>query len=86
MIAHARDRNFSGMFPWVDALFGTQYLPDRQWPLNYGVDDPMPSGYLRQLMSPFRRRHSGPEVAPVPVPLTPCAEPSSTTWTPSSSR
>ena len=28
----ARDRNFAGLFPWIDALFGTLHLPDRQWP------------------------------------------------------
>jgi sterol desaturase/sphingolipid hydroxylase (fatty acid hydroxylase superfamily) len=51
----ARDRNFAGLFPWIDALFGTQHLPAREWPATYGVDDPMPSGYLGQLASPFRQ-------------------------------
>jgi sterol desaturase/sphingolipid hydroxylase (fatty acid hydroxylase superfamily) len=83
---HARDRNFAGLFPWIDALFGTQYLPDRQWPQTYGVDDPIPSGYLRQLASPFRSSHSGNQPAPTAVPLEPCVEPSSTIWTSSSSR
>jgi sterol desaturase/sphingolipid hydroxylase (fatty acid hydroxylase superfamily) len=83
---HARDRNFSGLFPWIDALFGTQHLPDHEWPRTYGVDDPMPTGYLRQLASPFRSRRPGSTTAPVPVPLGACVEPSSTIWTSSSSR
>lgn len=84
--AHARDRNFSGLFPWIDALFGTQYLPDRQWPQTYGVDDAIPPGYLRQLTSPFRSLPSRTPAAPGPVPLSPCAEPSSTISTSSNLR
>jgi sterol desaturase/sphingolipid hydroxylase (fatty acid hydroxylase superfamily) len=79
--AHARDRNFSGLFPWIDAAFGTQHLPDREWPQSYGVDDPIPGGYFSQLASPFRR-----SPAPASIALTACAEPSSTTWTSSTSR
>jgi sterol desaturase/sphingolipid hydroxylase (fatty acid hydroxylase superfamily) len=74
----ARNRNFAGLFPWIDALFGTQHRADvghPAWPRTYGVDDPIPAGYLRQLASPFRRT-SPPAAA---VPLTACVEPSSTT-------
>ena len=49
----ARDKNFAGMFPWLDRLFGTHHAPTAQWPEIYGIDDPMPAGYLRQLQSPF---------------------------------
>jgi sterol desaturase/sphingolipid hydroxylase (fatty acid hydroxylase superfamily) len=53
--AEARNRNFAGLFPWLDRLFGTQHFPaGKHWPRTYGVDDPMPAGYLRQLTSPFR--------------------------------
>jgi sterol desaturase/sphingolipid hydroxylase (fatty acid hydroxylase superfamily) len=83
---HARNRNFSGLFPWIDALFGTLHLPDREWPATYGVDDPIPSGYFRQLASPFRPSVPVSPPAPMPVPLGPCVEPSSTIWTSSSSR
>jgi sterol desaturase/sphingolipid hydroxylase (fatty acid hydroxylase superfamily) len=85
--AQARDRNFAGLFPWIDVLFGTFHLPDRAWPATYGVDDPIPAGYLRQLASPFRGvSTAGALRAPLPVPLGTCAAPSSTIPTSSSSR
>jgi lathosterol oxidase len=58
---HAReraavDRNFAVHLPWIDRLFGTAYLPGDRWPAAYGVDDPpVPDGWLRQLVLPFRR-------------------------------
>ncbi|MGZ4713945.1 MAG: sterol desaturase family protein [Acidimicrobiia bacterium] len=51
----ARDRNYAGMFPWIDRIFGTYHAPVDRWPTRYGIDDPMPVGYLGQLRSPFRR-------------------------------
>ena len=57
----ARDTNFSGIAV-VDRVFGTAYLPDgrfpTEWPERYGIEEPMPSGYLRQLASPFTKRRS----------------------------
>jgi sterol desaturase/sphingolipid hydroxylase (fatty acid hydroxylase superfamily) len=76
----ARDRNFAGLFPWIDVVFGTFHLPERAWPATYGVDDPMPAGYLRQLASPFRRPGPRP-VGPAPAPAVPsvaCVDTSST--------
>lgn len=52
--AEALDRNFSP-FPVVDVLFGTAHLPTNRWPSGYGIREPMPDGYLRQLAHPFRR-------------------------------
>ena len=49
----ARDKNFAGMFPWLDRVLGTYHAPSQAWPQTYGLDDPMPAGYLRQLQSPF---------------------------------
>ncbi|MEO6469818.1 MAG: sterol desaturase family protein [Acidimicrobiia bacterium] len=49
----ARDKNFAGMFPWLDRVFGTYHAPTHVWPDTYGIGDPMPAGYLRQLQSPF---------------------------------
>jgi len=47
--------------PWIDRLFGTLYLPAGRWPDVYGIDGhPVPEGYWRQLVWPFR------EVAGVP--------------------
>jgi len=53
--ADARDRNFAGLFPWLDRLFGTEYR-SAAWPSRYGIDEPMPAGYLGQLRSPWTRR------------------------------
>jgi sterol desaturase/sphingolipid hydroxylase (fatty acid hydroxylase superfamily) len=76
---HARDRNFAGLFPWMDVLFGTQHLPERAWPQTYGIDQPIAGGYLRQLASPFRAPGTGSTPPVVPVPSEPCMEVSSTT-------
>jgi sterol desaturase/sphingolipid hydroxylase (fatty acid hydroxylase superfamily) len=46
--------NFAGEFPWIDALFGTLYLPVGRMPARYGIDEEQPAGYLRQLAWPFR--------------------------------
>jgi sterol desaturase/sphingolipid hydroxylase (fatty acid hydroxylase superfamily) len=73
-----RDRNFAGLFPWIDRIFGTFYLPDREWPQTYGIDDPMPLNYFRQLASPFRTPARVPVAVGAAVPSTTCAEPPST--------
>jgi sterol desaturase/sphingolipid hydroxylase (fatty acid hydroxylase superfamily) len=67
----ARDRNFAGLFPWIDRLFGTYHDPPGTWPATYGIDGPMPAGYLRQLAAPFRRSPlagAAPTAEGVPVP------------------
>ncbi len=51
--ADARDTNFAGLFPWLDHVFGTHHAPVERWPGRYGIDEPMPEGYLAQLRSPF---------------------------------
>lgn len=50
----ARDTNFAGLFPWVDRLFGTYRRP-ADWPTRYGIDEPVPDGYVGQLRSPWVR-------------------------------
>lgn len=47
-----RDRNFASLFPVIDRIFGTLYLP-AQWPTVYGVDEPVAPGILAQLMDPL---------------------------------
>ena len=49
-----RDKNFAGLLPVWDLLFGTFYMPDRQ-PERFGVTDQVPGSYLGQLLWPFRR-------------------------------
>jgi sterol desaturase/sphingolipid hydroxylase (fatty acid hydroxylase superfamily) len=51
----ARDRNFAVHLPWLDRLFGTAYLPEGAWPAAYGIaGDPVPEGYVAQLVHPLR--------------------------------
>ena len=50
-----RDKNFAGLLPLWDILFGTYYMPANRAPTQFGTDTPMPDGLLGQLMFPFRR-------------------------------
>lgn len=55
----AWDKNFAGLFPFWDILFGTYYMPKGRYPENFGICEPMPAGFLGQLWEPFawlRRR------------------------------
>jgi sterol desaturase/sphingolipid hydroxylase (fatty acid hydroxylase superfamily) len=47
-----RDHNYTALFPFVDRLFGTYYLP-RAWPPRYGVDEPPPSAIVDELLHPL---------------------------------
>ena len=50
------DKNFSGLFPWVDRLFGTYYLPKGIQPTEFGVaGTAIPDGFFGQMKYPFRR-------------------------------
>lgn len=52
----AIDVNFAIHFPLLDRLFGTHHLPGDQWPSGYGIGGhPVPKGYWRQFLHPFRR-------------------------------
>jgi sterol desaturase/sphingolipid hydroxylase (fatty acid hydroxylase superfamily) len=54
--AEGRDVNFAVHLPWIDRLFGTHHLPGDRWPARYGIDgNPVPSGWLAQLLHPLRR-------------------------------
>jgi len=48
-----KDHNYAAMLPVMDRLFGTFYLPKREWPAEYGIESPMPSSLRGQLMEPF---------------------------------
>jgi sterol desaturase/sphingolipid hydroxylase (fatty acid hydroxylase superfamily) len=49
-------KNFAGIFPFWDLLFGTFYLPATP-PKTFGPGDtPVPGGLLRQMIFPFGRR------------------------------
>lgn len=65
---HSREReagNYANISPSMDLLFGTYRCPPRE-PESLGVAEPMPAGYLGQLVHPFRRgvTASVPEHAP----------------------
>ncbi len=54
--------NYS-LFPWLDALFGTKYLPEER-ATEFGVPDFDPPGYIGQMIEPFRRRKAEPDEGP----------------------
>ncbi len=54
------NRNYAPMLPWVDRLFGTLYLPRRQSPGRYGIDQELSPHMLGQLLEPFRLTDSKP--------------------------
>ena len=54
--ADARDKNFAGIFPVFDLVFGTYYMPRGRVPTSFGTDLAVPEGFLAQLWFPFRRQ------------------------------
>jgi len=54
--AEGRDRNFAGLLPFWDWLFGTFYLPHGRRAERFGVEGaPLPHGWWGQLLYPFRK-------------------------------
>jgi len=52
----AVDVNFAIHFPIFDRLFGTYHMPKGRWPEGYGVGGhPVPSGFVRQFLYPFKK-------------------------------
>jgi sterol desaturase/sphingolipid hydroxylase (fatty acid hydroxylase superfamily) len=50
----AHNRNYTGLLPLWDMLFGTFYLPPDRRPEVYGVAEPLPAGIVGQLRHPLR--------------------------------
>lgn len=51
------NRNFAGLFPLFDLLFGTFHMPRGRVPASYGIPEgDVPEGIAAQLAYPFRRR------------------------------
>jgi sterol desaturase/sphingolipid hydroxylase (fatty acid hydroxylase superfamily) len=49
------EKNFASTFPVIDWMFGTFYMPERELPATYGIDDKeFPDGFGSQLLYPFR--------------------------------
>ncbi len=54
--AEALNKNFSGLLPCVDIVFGTFYMPKGVQPREFGVvDQAVPDGFFGQMAHPFRR-------------------------------
>jgi len=51
----AYNKNLSGQLSFIDALFGTLYLPRGHLPDTYGIDNVMPGTYISQLLYPLKR-------------------------------
>jgi sterol desaturase/sphingolipid hydroxylase (fatty acid hydroxylase superfamily) len=49
----AWDKNFAGLLPLWDLIFGTYYMPRGRVPENFGICEPMPKGFFGQLWEPF---------------------------------
>ncbi len=51
----AINKNFAVHLPWIDRLFGTLYMPGREWPAIYGIEgNPVPENYLAHVVYPFK--------------------------------
>lgn len=48
------DKNFAGFLPVWDVIFGTFYHPKDKVATQFGIHEEMPSGFINQLMYPFR--------------------------------
>lgn len=53
----ARDKNFAGLLPLWDWLFGTLYLPHGEHPQRFGIQgETVPPGWIAQMTYPFRQK------------------------------
>ena len=61
----ARDKNFAGLLPLWDILFGTYYMPRNRRPTVFGTATAVPDGLIGQVAFPFRRTgHFAPTFSP----------------------
>jgi sterol desaturase/sphingolipid hydroxylase (fatty acid hydroxylase superfamily) len=47
------NKNYATIFPAMDLLFGSFYLPKQRWPQQYGIDAPMAASFAGQLLQPL---------------------------------
>jgi sterol desaturase/sphingolipid hydroxylase (fatty acid hydroxylase superfamily) len=48
--------NFASIFPFIDMIFGTYYLPKNEWPAGTGVHESQyPKGFIKQSIYPFTK-------------------------------
>jgi sterol desaturase/sphingolipid hydroxylase (fatty acid hydroxylase superfamily) len=49
-------KNFAALFPFIDMMFGTYYLPGKVWPEGTGVHESQyPKGFIKQTIYPFTK-------------------------------
>lgn len=49
-------KNFATIFPFIDKMFGTYYLPKDEWPEDTGLlEANFPKGYIKQAIYPFTK-------------------------------
>jgi sterol desaturase/sphingolipid hydroxylase (fatty acid hydroxylase superfamily) len=49
-------KNFATVFPFIDKIFGTYYLPGNVWPQGTGVhESQFPKGFIKQTIYPFTK-------------------------------
>lgn len=53
--AEAIDKNYAGLLPVWDIIFGTYYMPPDKLPSRFGTATPVPASLHGQLWFPFRR-------------------------------
>jgi sterol desaturase/sphingolipid hydroxylase (fatty acid hydroxylase superfamily) len=51
--AEGRDKNFGGVLSVWDVLFGSFYMPADRAAMVFGIDDPVPEGFVGQLAYPL---------------------------------
>lgn len=54
-----RDHNFAFVFPFIDWIFGTAWLP-AEWPSVYGIDAEVPATLAGQFFEPIEPSHKRP--------------------------
>jgi sterol desaturase/sphingolipid hydroxylase (fatty acid hydroxylase superfamily) len=55
-LAGPTNRNYASMLPWLDWIFGTRYLPRKDWPAAYGINAKLPDSLTGQLAYPLYAR------------------------------
>lgn len=53
---NARDKNFAGLLPLWDVLFGTYHMPKDRLPQQFGTATAVPAGLIGQMLFPFKAR------------------------------
>lgn len=56
--AEAMDKNFAGLLPLWDILFGTYYMPRDRFPDDFGTHESVPQNFWAQMVYPVRAMRS----------------------------